>query len=215
MRRFAVLSAVVLGVLVVVAVAIAGTTTIGHTGGFSGGALIAGTEQIANDAVVPFGGGTITSLNTQAHPDCIHDTVGYLQGTYNLQVLHPLGGGQYQVLGETGNQVDTCDGQFHSYPVNIPVQAGDVLAAYTVALWMAGTVVGSRTTATISEPGAGDTITVTGGPFSQGIDMSATLIQPTPATANDCRNGGWTTLVDDNGNPFKNQGACVSFVNKQ
>lgn len=28
-----------------------------------------------------------------------------------------------------------------------------------------------------------------------------------------CKNGGWQTLVRANGTPFKNQGACVSYVN--
>lgn len=215
MRRFVAFAVVALGVLASVTAALAGTITIGQTGGFNGGALIAGTEQIANESIVPFGGGTIVSLNTQSHPTCVHDTQGFTQGTYNLQVLRPLGGGQYLVLGETGNKVDPCDGQLHSYSVNIPVQPGDVLAAYTVELWMAGTASGSRSVATIAEPAVGDTISVTGGPFAFGIDMSATLVQPTPTAASECRDGGWMTLVDGNGSPFKNQGACISFVNKQ
>ena len=134
------------------------------------------------------------------------------QGTYNLQVLRPLGGGQYKVIGETGNQLDPCDGQLQSYPVNIPVQAGDVLGVYTVSLWMGGMAGGSRTVATIPEPAVDDTITVTGGPFTQTVNMSATLVQPVPTTHGDCKNGGWKTLVDNNGTPFKNQGSCTAFV---
>jgi len=34
--------------------------------------------------------------------------------------------------------------------------------------------------------------------------------EPAP-TANDCKNGGWQSLSDANGNAFKNQGDCVSF----
>ena len=33
-----------------------------------------------------------------------------------------------------------------------------------------------------------------------------------PTTASQCKNGGWRNLVDDHGNPFRNQGQCVSFV---
>jgi hypothetical protein len=33
-----------------------------------------------------------------------------------------------------------------------------------------------------------------------------------PTMANQCKKGGWRNLVDDHGNPFKNQGDCVSFV---
>ncbi len=34
-----------------------------------------------------------------------------------------------------------------------------------------------------------------------------------PRTKNDCKGGGWTDLVRTNGTPFKNQGACVGYVN--
>jgi hypothetical protein len=206
------------GAFVIAAVAVglptgAEALEIGQTGEGNGSALVAGTEHIPGGYVVPFGGGTITSLNTLSSSTCTHDPLGYLQGTYNLQVLRPLGGGQYQVLGETGNKLDPCDGQLQSYAVNIPVQAGDVLGVYAVSLWMGGMAGGSHTFSTISEPAVGDTITVTTGPFSGTVNMSATLVQPVPTTLSDCKNGGWTTLVDNSGNPFKNQGDCTSFVN--
>jgi len=35
----------------------------------------------------------------------------------------------------------------------------------------------------------------------------------TPATKDECKNGGWQNLRDANGAPFKNQGQCVSYVN--
>jgi choice-of-anchor C domain-containing protein len=34
---------------------------------------------------------------------------------------------------------------------------------------------------------------------------------PPPATAPDCKDGGWQTMTDTAGNSFKNQGDCVSF----
>ena len=34
-----------------------------------------------------------------------------------------------------------------------------------------------------------------------------------PRTKDDCKNGGWRSLTDDQDRPFKNQGDCVSFVN--
>ena len=34
-----------------------------------------------------------------------------------------------------------------------------------------------------------------------------------PQTRNDCKGGGWTDLVRADGTPFKNQGACVGYVN--
>ena len=33
-----------------------------------------------------------------------------------------------------------------------------------------------------------------------------------PRTKDDCKGGGWTEFVRANGTPFKNQGACVSYV---
>lgn len=34
-----------------------------------------------------------------------------------------------------------------------------------------------------------------------------------PASKDDCKNGGWALLVDDEGQRFPNQGQCVAFVN--
>jgi hypothetical protein len=34
----------------------------------------------------------------------------------------------------------------------------------------------------------------------------------TPTSSDDCKNGGYKNLTDTNGNAFKNQGQCVSYV---
>ncbi len=34
-----------------------------------------------------------------------------------------------------------------------------------------------------------------------------------PASKDDCKNEGWKTLTDDNGDAFRNQGQCVSYAN--
>ena len=34
-----------------------------------------------------------------------------------------------------------------------------------------------------------------------------------PTSKDDCKNGGWMNLVDDEGDAFKNQGDCVSYTN--
>jgi hypothetical protein len=36
---------------------------------------------------------------------------------------------------------------------------------------------------------------------------------PMPTSKDDCKHGGWKNFGDAEGNPFKNQGQCVSFVN--
>ena len=184
-------------------------TTIGQTGAPAALAFRSGIEIVSPGSVVPAGGGTIVSLNTQSS-DC-NTASGFQQGTYNFQVLHPLGGDQYKVLGETGNKTDPCDGLFHSYPVNIPVQGGDVLGVYVVAPWVGVlSTSGSIVYNDLSEPAVGDTVTL---PIDNAftVDESATLVV-SPQSKDDCKNGGWQTLRDGNGKPFKNQGDCVSYV---
>jgi len=54
----------------------------------------------------------------------------------------------------------------------------------------------------------------------QAADIDNTLINstlftyeiPVPTSKDQCKNGGWKTMADNNGNTFKNQGDCVSFV---
>jgi hypothetical protein len=47
------------------------------------------------------------------------------------------------------------------------------------------------------------------------FSMSGTLTTPLPVPTDkdQCENGGWQDLVDDQGEPFRNQGQCVAFVN--
>ena len=191
-----------LAVTVGVATASSATpTTIGQTGTPSNESdWVPGIELLSDGYVVPAGGGTILSLNTQAAGPCL------VTGIYNLQVLRPLGGNptQYKVLGDTGHKTDPCDGQLHSYPVNIQVQAGDVLGVYVVDFWQ-GVLSGAGATFSFqSEPAVGDTVTGPGSDSGAAVDESATLA---PVTKSDCMNGGWQSY-----GVFKNQGDCVSFV---
>ena len=113
-------------------------------------------------------GGLVTSFQTQS------SSCSAAQGVYDFQVLRPLGGDQYQVLGDTGTQTDPCDSQLHSYPVSISVQAGDVIGVYVVSSWQGVlNFSGSREAAGIPQPAVGDTITVA--QSSGTIDESATL----------------------------------------
>ena len=208
-KPLAVLAVVVLGALASVAAAQA-ATTIGQTGAPLNNTFRGGIENLPDGYVVPAGGGVIVSMNTQSSPCQVND-FGFVQGTYDLQVLRPLGGGQYRVLGDTGNKTDPCDSQLHSYPVNIPVQAGDVLGVYVVSRWVGLLAGGGVTFDFLSEPAVGDTITVSSPSPGITVDQSATLVQP-PQSMSDCKNGGWKDFVDGNGNPFKNQGDCVSYV---
>ena len=180
-KRLAVLAVAVLGVLASVTAAQA-ATTVGQTGAPADTFFFGGQEVVPNDSVyvVPAGGGTVVRLNTESAIDC-NTRFGFAQGTYNLQVLRPLGGNQYMVLGNTGRQLDPCGTGVHF--------------------------------AFRAEPAVGDTFTVPSNDARFTVDMSATLAQ-LPTSKSDCKKGGWRNLDNDKGKPFKNQGACVSFVAK-
>jgi choice-of-anchor C domain-containing protein len=52
-------------------------------------------------------------------------------------------------------------------------------------------------------------ISTTAGPFGPAIDNVD--VTETVPTTDDCKDGGWQTMIDTAGNSFKNQGDCVSF----
>ena len=145
-------------------------TTVGQTGTPLNNVLFGpGRELAQNDAAMP-SAGVATSFHTQSSSSCT-------MGEYDFQVLRPLGANQYRVLGDTGNKTDPCDGMLHSYSVNIPVQAGDVLGFYVVNMWQGvlSTTSGSENNASMSEPAVGDTVTLPT-PATVTVDESATLV---------------------------------------
>lgn len=49
---------------------------------------------------------------------------------------------------------------------------------------------------------------------NQVLNPSQFLVaSPHPTNKDQCKNGGYVNFVDDSGQPFKNQGQCVSYVN--
>jgi hypothetical protein len=88
-----------------------------------------------------------------------------------------------------------------------PTGGFDVVAHFTVSSGtggLAGVTGEIVLTGNVAGPGSvGDVFTMTG-----------TLTTPSPvATDKDqCKDDGWQNLVDDQGEPFRNQGQCVSFV---
>ena len=105
--RLMLLVCAALALTVGVTAAFSATTTIGQTGAPADTFFFGGDQIVPDGYVVPAGGGVIVSLNTQSASSC-NTSFGFAQGTYNLQVLRPMGGGQYTVLGATGHQTDPC-----------------------------------------------------------------------------------------------------------
>jgi choice-of-anchor C domain-containing protein len=52
-------------------------------------------------------------------------------------------------------------------------------------------------------------ISTTAGAFGPAIDN--VVVSETVPTKDECKDGGWETMIDTSGNAFKNQGDCVSF----
>ena len=126
-------------VLLVVGLAFAGlpvgsalaATTVGQTGTPVDSRQVlmtGGIERAETGSVMP-GTGTVTSFQFQA------GSCTAAAGSFDFQVLRPVGVNQYQVIGNTGTQTNPCDGMVHSYPVDIAVQAGDILGVYVVSQW--------------------------------------------------------------------------------
>jgi hypothetical protein len=146
-------------------------TTVGQTGPPVVHAYFyGGEEDVASPATIPHAG-TVTSFQTQSsHCD-------FAAGSYDFQILRPEGANHYLVVGDTGNQIDPCDGQPHSYPVDIPVRQGDMLGAYVVTNWEGLLTLSgpSLPFAFGPEPTAGQTVAL---PYSAPgiLDESATLV---------------------------------------
>lgn len=52
-------------------------------------------------------------------------------------------------------------------------------------------------------------VSTTAGAFGPAID--GVVVTEDAAVKDDCKNGGWESMLDTSGNSFKNQGDCVSF----
>jgi hypothetical protein len=180
-------------------------TTVGQTGPPVPSVWSTNLEIVQTSAPIP-AAGTVTSFSTQSGT-CPSGAVG----TYDFQVLRPLGANQYQVLADTGNHTDPCDGNVHSFAVNIPVEAGDFLGAYTVGNWQGIVTFGSGSDLSvavgIAQPAVGDVVTARIDVDPTTLDESANLVT-LPTSKGQCKNGGWHKF----GTTFKNQGDCVSFV---
>jgi choice-of-anchor C domain-containing protein len=73
-------------------------------------------------------------------------------------------------------------------------------------------MVWSAETYTFLATSASTTITfqsTTSGPYGPALD--AVVVSETVPTKDECKDGGWQSMIDNAGNSFKNQGDCVSY----
>lgn len=147
-------------------------------------------------------------------------------GKVGLLVWRPVSPGPFQLLGATATTA-LQPGITNTFPVApaIPVQLGDVIgmriegatdcAQLGDLLDTVGSTPGPVATNAIPAP------TAWAKNSSMFLNLAATFATsitpppppaPTPKTKDDCKNDGWQHFVDAAGNPFNNQGACVSFV---
>jgi len=94
-------------------------------------------------------------------------------------------------------------------PISDPCTWSTILAAFPDAEISGGTIfkAGSGWS---SFDGNVDDFTIGVNGIDTTYDFEAS--PPAPTSKAECKNGGWQTYADAGGNPFKNQGDCVSYV---
>jgi uncharacterized repeat protein (TIGR01451 family) len=147
----------------------ASAATIGGNG--TGGPDCNGVGVLADSSyVVPAGGGTIVSFTFDSNALNAGQDLDF-------QVYRPQGGGQYQVVGETGTQFLAGTGT-EQFPAAIAVQPGDLIGFYQDDIFNcsftgSGTLVGA---ALAGSPGVGSTVTLPTQSTGHDLNLSATLV---------------------------------------
>jgi choice-of-anchor C domain-containing protein len=105
-------------------------------------------------------------------------------------------------VGATGASTETFTYDMSVAGTTLSDMKWDTRTYVFVATSTAASLTFTSTTAGICGP-AIDNVVVT---------ETVTPSQTQPATLSDCKDEGWLTVVDGDGNHFKNQGDCVSYV---
>jgi len=169
---------------------------------------------------VPAGTWQVTDWSTQASATS--------DGTLALEVWRPTAtAGSYMLVGMGATQTVLAGTGVNTFTLAqpIPVQPGDLLGlrvtgtaggCSSFTLNFTGDVYAMATNT--SAPTAGQTTAFPFAVHGFELDVAASLNPaappppPTPATKDDCMNGGWQNFTDNQGTAFKNEGDCVSFV---
>lgn len=208
MKRFILLASALLAVLALGATAAstATTTEIGQTSATAGYVCFGDEYDLQTGVasgtsfVVPAGNWIVTSWSTHA---------GALGGSMSSMFFRAAGPGSYTVVGASQVQSLTPS-ELNTFPVDIPVQGGDVLGFWATGGAACSTFTGQEADVSPAgfgaQPAVGTTVTPATFPGYRS-NVSATLTAALPTAKDDCENGGWQSYP-----VFKNQGDCVSFV---
>lgn len=104
--------------------------------------------------------------------------------------------------GYTWNLVGTINGDAISYAITYTGIAAGSVYTNTGVINPDGSITGAST-------GNCQTFTSPAGSATEIVDEPEFVV---PTTKDECKKGGWMTLANTEGNSFKNQGQCVSFV---
>jgi hypothetical protein len=163
----------------------------------------ASTQSITGTATTTGGNGTTTLDSTYSSPGLLGSGTIHTDFTITFAPPGVVTNGTF-VLTRTDGATLTGPGtgtvDLSSFPY--PVVIHSIVTAGTGGLTgVTGEIIFTGTTR---------------GPGNLGevFAMTGTLTTPTPAPTDkaQCKRGGWRTVVDDHGVPFRNQGQCVSFV---
>lgn len=220
LRRLGVLSACL--TLLLVGDASAATTEIGRAQGQTLLLCQTGTTAVqvttgsgTPSYSIPAGGGLLTSWSTSAAPD---------QGSAQIVQLlvwraDPSDPRRFTLVAASPEMTLT-PGILNTFGLTpaLPVQAGDLLGLRVVsgpASCFQGTGDGAdffHGTVLSSSVPVGSRVSFGGFHFAVSLNVAATVVPPQPTSVQDCGDGGWQQLTDDEGRPFRNMGECVRFV---
>jgi hypothetical protein len=145
--------------------------------------------------------GFFTNIVVDAHSD---PSGANVSGSVSFTVLNSFNvGGPVTCLGIDGNRavIGFNDVMFGFGPITVEVVDNGPTGTPPDTFFA-----DPGTTDCLSNPTLSD-----GGPLGSG-DLVITQVPPL-TSKEQCMKGGWRDFTDDNGQPFKNQGACVKFVN--
>lgn len=126
------------------------------------------------------------------------------------------------LLTEGGPYLDDPPSEFGLYYAEEPTGVNDDQTSDNGASFMAINGENSQTLEIPEDEGGGEvavTYRVKSGAEQSEYILPETIFVDTdcepnvPTTKEDCKDGGWQVLVDDNGDGFRNQGQCIQFVN--